>query len=295
MLHLVHFLLYSWGYSGHFAIGNLTMMLLDSDLQVLVTNLLLNDTSDTAFGRKYQGSLGRASTWPDYIKRFEEFQWSKKIHYFDTEDDPPNRCSLNDKIIKGDMDSAVTAVNFFFENLNNEVSIKNGPILKPVQNLKFFIHILQDLHQPLHLSGKLRGGNDLKVRFDSKSTNLHSLWDSIMINYRIKKDFKNHRQEWINYLFKKSKNMSSICFTSCQEINCEREVPNCIEAWNEFVNSLNCETVWIFDKENSDVQLKLSSDIGMEYYERNIELLENLIISAAIRSASLLSSKFKLP
>jgi hypothetical protein len=45
--------------------------------------------------------------------------------------------------------------------------------------LKYVVHFIGDLHQPLH-SGENddKGGNDVSVTFNGRSTNLHSLWDS---------------------------------------------------------------------------------------------------------------------
>ena len=44
--------------------------------------------------------------------------------------------------------------------------------------LRFVVHIVGDLHQPLHV-GKCcdRGGNDVKVTWFGKPTNLHAVWD----------------------------------------------------------------------------------------------------------------------
>jgi hypothetical protein len=47
--------------------------------------------------------------------------------------------------------------------------------------LKFLIHFLGDMHQPLHLTGRDRGGNSVKVRFGSRTTNMHSLWDGYLL------------------------------------------------------------------------------------------------------------------
>jgi hypothetical protein len=66
--------------------------------------------------------------------------------------------------------------------------------------LKFLIHFLGDLHMPLHLTGRDRGGNSVKVRFSGRITSksndeeltpdfffipftpdLHSLWDNLLI------------------------------------------------------------------------------------------------------------------
>ncbi len=51
--------------------------------------------------------------------------------------------------------------------------------------LKFVVHFIGDLHQPLHAGErKDQGGNAVKVTFQGKATNLHSLWDSgLLLSY----------------------------------------------------------------------------------------------------------------
>jgi len=45
--------------------------------------------------------------------------------------------------------------------------------------LKFLVHFVADLHQPLHAGdSRDRGGNDSKVVYFGKSTNLHRIWDT---------------------------------------------------------------------------------------------------------------------
>ncbi len=45
--------------------------------------------------------------------------------------------------------------------------------------LKFVVHFVGDVHQPLHAGyARDRGGNDTQVRDDGLGTNLHALWDS---------------------------------------------------------------------------------------------------------------------
>ena len=50
------------------------------------------------------------------------------------------------------------------------------------QGLMFLVHLLGDLHQPLHCSdNRDRGGNELKVIFSGGESNLHSVWDNGII------------------------------------------------------------------------------------------------------------------
>ena len=52
--------------------------------------------------------------------------------------------------------------------------------------LRFFLHLVGDMHQPLHMSTRVtpqhpdgdRGGNSFKINF--KPDNLHALWDEMM-------------------------------------------------------------------------------------------------------------------
>ena len=48
--------------------------------------------------------------------------------------------------------------------------------------LKFLIHFVGDLHQPMHL-GRFSdlGGNKIETKWFGKTINLHSLWDSYML------------------------------------------------------------------------------------------------------------------
>jgi hypothetical protein len=47
------------------------------------------------------------------------------------------------------------------------------------QALKFFVHLIADLHQPLQVGDTgNRRGNNIQVRFLDKSSNLHRVWDS---------------------------------------------------------------------------------------------------------------------
>ena len=49
--------------------------------------------------------------------------------------------------------------------------------------LKMLIHLIGDLHQPMHAGRAAdRGGNDIQVQWFSRGSNLHRVWDTDMIN-----------------------------------------------------------------------------------------------------------------
>jgi hypothetical protein len=50
------------------------------------------------------------------------------------------------------------------------------------QALRLLVHLVEDLHQPLHVGDRSdRGGNDLQVQFFGRGTNLHRVWDQDLV------------------------------------------------------------------------------------------------------------------
>ena len=50
--------------------------------------------------------------------------------------------------------------------------------------LRFLVHFVEDLHMPMHVGDNNdKGGNRTQVRFFDRGTNMHSLWDSGMIEF----------------------------------------------------------------------------------------------------------------
>jgi hypothetical protein len=48
--------------------------------------------------------------------------------------------------------------------------------------LKLLVHLVGDIHQPMHLGNLVdRGGNEIKIIVNGEETNLHALWDSGLI------------------------------------------------------------------------------------------------------------------
>ena len=153
-----------WGPQGHRVAGHLTEIYLDAHTRSVIRDLLGDE------------SLADASTWPDRMRGDPSEFWQRQAgpwHYVtvpagqvyaDTR--PPRR---------GD---AVTALNRFRETLEDPRASRADRQLA----FRFALHIIQDLHQPLHVgNGKDRGGNDVKVIAGGKQSNLHRVWDSTIL------------------------------------------------------------------------------------------------------------------
>lgn len=51
-----------------------------------------------------------------------------------------------------------------------------------LQALKFLVHFVGDIHQPMHAgNARDRGGNTVQVQLDGKGTNLHRVWDGELL------------------------------------------------------------------------------------------------------------------
>ena len=120
-------------------------------------------------------SLAEASNWPDYMRSAPDSFWQKEStpwHYvtipvgktYSQVGAPP----------EGD---AITALAKFAAVLKDP----KAPLAERQKALRFIVHIIGDLSQPLHVGrgGELadRGGNDMKVSWFGRATNLHSVWD----------------------------------------------------------------------------------------------------------------------
>ena len=56
--------------------------------------------------------------------------------------------------------------------------------ISPVMALSFLVHLMGDLHQPLHVGGTDFGGNKVGVNWlDRWNSNLHSIWDDEMVDF----------------------------------------------------------------------------------------------------------------
>lgn len=82
-----------------------------------------------------------------------------------------------------DDDCILTAIGRFAEKLGD----RRLAVPEREEALRFLVHFLGDLHQPLHCGDRRdRGGNDVPVVFRGKPTNLHSIWDTPLLAEALK-------------------------------------------------------------------------------------------------------------
>jgi hypothetical protein len=119
-------------------------------------------------------SLDEAANWPDEMRSAPGTFWQKTAtpwHYVTL-----NGITYDHAPAEGD---ALEALAHFRSVLKDSAATRADQQLA----LRFIVHLVGDLHQPLHV-GKCcdKGGNDVKVTWFGKPTNLHAVWDSAIVD-----------------------------------------------------------------------------------------------------------------
>ena len=151
---------FAWGQLGHYLIGLMAEKQMKRSTLKKVEKIL------------YPMSLGRSGTWMDEIRSDRAYDYATTWHYLTSKN------GEYDPEIQEQGGDAFEAIQRLKEELK-----KGGLDPKTeAEKLKMLIHMVEDIHQPLHVgTGEDRGGNDVKIEFFGQPTNLHALWDSGMI------------------------------------------------------------------------------------------------------------------
>lgn len=158
---------FAWGQTGHRITGAIAEPLLTRKAARAIRAIIGTET------------LAEASTWADEMRSNPDLFWQSTAnpwHYVTI----PQGKSYADVGAPEEGD-AVTALRKFRETLKDPKATLADKQLA----LRFTVHIIGDLHQPLHAgNGTDKGGNDVRVTLFREQTNLHSVWDSGLIDRR---------------------------------------------------------------------------------------------------------------
>lgn len=152
---------WAWGPKGH-------------DVVAYVAECHLSKKAAVAVDRALGGySPVYWANWLDNASHTSEFAHTKTWHYMNIDEGQTIESMPREP--KGDLLTAI-------EQLTTE--LKSGQ-LTPEQeavNLKMLIHLVGDLHCPMHAGHRTDlGGNRVKVRYFGRDTNLHAIWDSALV------------------------------------------------------------------------------------------------------------------
>jgi hypothetical protein len=189
---------HAWGPTGHRVVAEIAQRHLTPAAHARVSRLLGGRT------------LADVANWPDELRSDPRFDKYKVLHYATVKD---GLASYRDseKARCGDLVVAIDAFTAFLRTGSRAAlySVKaltdksdgagNGACnpqetdpISPDTALRFLVHLMGDLHQPLHVGGTDQGGNKVDVNWmDRWKTNLHTTWDDEMVDFE-RLDYKEY-------------------------------------------------------------------------------------------------------
>jgi hypothetical protein len=239
--------LISWGFKGHQAVATIAENHLTPQAKAAVKDLLSSQ------------SLADVATWADEVRNEPAFKSTAGWHFVDL----PLGLSFDEfsKEVKAQgEDNVYGAMQKARIVLTHPKSTKE----QKIEALKFLVHFVGDVHQPMHVSRKEdKGGNTIQVRFDNQGTNLHSLWDSKLIDHQGLSVIEMSKQY-------------------------DKATPDQIKQWQK-----DQPMQWLW--ESYQITAKLYADVEKnnnldeDYYKNHIGIIEQRIDQAGIRLAGILN------
>lgn len=155
----------AWGQLGHRVVAQIADAYLTPKARIEVQKILGNE------------SMAMAANWGDFIKSDPSYRYLSSWHYVDLKQGMTfEQASL---YLKTDtVPNAYNKLIFMIKELKN----KALPQDKKLLYLRMVIHIVGDIHQPFH-AGRAddQGGNKIQLMWGNEQTNLHSIWDTKLI------------------------------------------------------------------------------------------------------------------
>jgi hypothetical protein len=171
---------FAWGAKGHSVIAEVAERGLSPAAAVVVRDL--------TFGAPLRDIASLPDDWRSEETRGVRQGDTGPLHYSNIPNDAATfdraRDCKNDQCVVGGIER-------FLPVLRD----KTQPRDKRREALIYVVHFMGDLHQPMHAAGGLvkneetgqmepdRGGNSVKLRYLGIDTNLHSMWDSMLIEW----------------------------------------------------------------------------------------------------------------
>ena len=249
----ISILLISWGVTGHRTVGKIAENHLTANAKAAVHELLGGET------------LADVSTWADEVRNQPEYKATGPWHYINL----PLGLSYSDfqKQVEGMSEANVYSALHQQEKI---VMDKSTTREQKIEALKFIVHFVGDLHQPMHVSrAEDKGGNTIQLNYNGQGTNLHSVWDSKLIE---------HEGDDYQQLAGK----------------CDQASPALIKQWqSDPVIKWIWESYAISTKLYAEVDAMKSRSIDDSYYTAHIGIIHERLEQAGVRLAGVLNTLFK--
>jgi hypothetical protein len=200
-----------WGNEGHKIVALAAAKLLASDSPETLAKLnsILSMDSPTAWvgaNVSVAKDIASEATWADLLRENSDQgrQVTEKWHFVDIDFDHPdirNACFENPTLGAGEAASHAPSLDCVADKIDQftkELKDPQTPATERLLALKFLLHFVGDIHQPLHAATRTDpqighqdfGGNCVGIlRGKAKTpTRLHSYWDTTLVEAALGKD-----------------------------------------------------------------------------------------------------------
>lgn len=233
--------------------------------------------------------ISDAAIWADDYKFLPHGRYTSSWHFVDAHDDPPTACGFS---YSRDCTPNRTCIVDAIANMTGQVNNQRLQHEERAMALKFLLHLIGDLHCPLHIEGLLRGGNDIAVLWEGKITNLHFVWDVLIPQKRTNSteaDEVAAAGTWAERLSSAilkdpnvTQGMAQGSFSTANEFLAQfNSVEKLVMQWAGETNAWVCRMVL-----RDGVEGVEGKELSVEYYIEAINGLEELISNAGRRLAA---------
>lgn len=151
----------AWGQKGH-------------DVTCAIAERHLTPKAQKRISELFNGkSIVYWANWMDNASHTPDFKYTSTWHYKNIDaDETYETAALNEN---GDVVTAIDAM---------ASALKSGQLNKDqaALDLKFLVHLVGDLHCPMHMAHKSdRGGNRWQIQYFNNPKNLHGIWDTDLV------------------------------------------------------------------------------------------------------------------
>lgn len=162
-----------WGPAGHRIVGALADSQLDDSSRAEIRRLLATSGDS---------SLADVANWADDVRDDPASsvlaRKTARMHYINFRDE---KCRFDAEADCAGGQCVVAAI----VNYRQVLGDRQRPDSERAEALRFLVHFVGDVHQPLHAGYRPdKGGNTYQVRINGQGSNLHSVWDSNVLGSR---------------------------------------------------------------------------------------------------------------
>jgi hypothetical protein len=266
----------NWGPAGHEIVASIAKNFLGTNATKLCKYLLPD----------IEGDIVQIANWADEVRRQPEYEWSGPCHFINTPDWKCNYSRLRD--CHNDAGTQGYCVDGAIQNFTKRVQDSRLGQDQQAEALKFLVHFVGDIHQPLHVGFTTdEGGNTIEGTFEGQSTNLHVVWDTHMIVKRITDDYRGSQDSYVNWFIKQINGPWKNDAATWRQ--CPNPAPDnaCSSDWASESIGLACTNAYV----ESDGKRHVPDGFRLAdpYYNRNIPVIEEQLARAGVRLANVLN------